>query len=272
MQKLKIPPGVTYTPDIVYGKAGTRELRLDIARPTVPPPGKLPVIVYVHGGGFHAGSHKNDHNLPLAARGYFTINVEYRLSGEAKWPAQIHDCKAAIRWVRANAARYNLDPERIGVWGHSAGGGLAALLGTSGDVKELEGSSGNPGHSTRVRCVLDFYGPTDFPALVNNPNSQKAAGPGLFDAAAGDMLTQARAASAVTYVTPDDPPFAIAHGRKDTTVPFSQSERLYEALRRAGVPCVFVPFPAAGHGGKEFNNRKFLLGCLEYLDRHLRRG
>jgi acetyl esterase/lipase len=154
---------VDVTRDVEYGRAGERSLKLDIYQPTQRRADPLPALVWIHGGGWRGGDKSSGGRLSgLVATGdYVGFSVGYRLSAEAIWPAQIHDCKAAIRWIRANAKQYGIDPDRIGVWGSSAGGHLASLLGTSGDIEPLEGSCGAPNMSSRVACVVDFCGPTD---------------------------------------------------------------------------------------------------------------
>ncbi len=152
---------VKITRDVEYGKAEGRSLKLDIYQPEKPASDKLPVIVWIHGGGWRGGNKSSGSRLVgLVNTGeYVGVSVGYRLSGEATWPAQIHDCKAAIRWVRAHAKEYGIEPNRIGLWGSSAGGHLVSLLGTSSDIKKLEGDNGTPGISTRVTCVVDYCGP-----------------------------------------------------------------------------------------------------------------
>ena len=158
----KVPAGVVYQPDIVTGTGGGRPLHVDAVWPEKLPAGLLPAILFVHGGGWAGGSHKFMRPMFLATRGYFVATVEYRLSGEATWPAQIEDCKLAVRWLRANAPKYHVDPDRIGVWGESAGGHLVACLGTIGPEASLEGEGGYPGVSSKVQAVVDFFGPVDF--------------------------------------------------------------------------------------------------------------
>lgn len=230
-------------PDVVYGRADGKDLLLDIDRPRNPPPGKLPVILFFHGGAFRYGSRKSNVNIPLAARGYFTVNVEYRLSDEAKWPAQLEDAKAAVRWVRANVDKYHLDPDRVGVWGASAGAYLAVMLGVTGDVEKFEGKSGNPGFSSKVTCVADVFGPTDLVQLTEQPDMIEH----LFGKS---LLTDSKLAHAVnpaTYATADAPPFLILHGDKDTLVPFAQSQLLANALNKAGTPVQLITLPGVGH-------------------------
>jgi acetyl esterase/lipase len=213
--------------------------------------------------------------MSLVATGdYAGVTINYRLSGEAPWPAQILDAKAAIRWVRANAEKYHLDPDRIGVIGGSAGGHLVALLGTSGGVEALEGDPGPyPGVSSKVRCVVDEFGPSELLAMgdppgfsahnaANSPESRLLGGPIL------ERREIARAASPITYVSKDDPPFLIIHGDKDPTVPFDQSERLAKALKTSGVEVWFIKVEGGGHGG--FRNPELPRRIRQFFDKNLR--
>jgi acetyl esterase/lipase len=268
-----IPESVILERDVSYGQAGGHPLLLDILRPKQSSPKPRPAIVFIHGGGWSGGK-KSDalgRLLPFAASGdYFCASVEYRLSGEATWPAQIHDCKAAIRWLKANAAKYNLDPEKIGVWGGSAGGHLVSMLGLTGSVKQLEGESGSPGPSSRVACVVDFCGPSDFLAIANgrSDGGRHAYGPvtKLLGGTIEEKKDVARAASPITYVGKDAPPFLIVHGTADPLVPLAQAELLYEALKHAGRPATLVKIEGGGHGigGLEVNARvrAFFDKCL----------
>ncbi len=242
---LRSAPHVEITRDVEYGRAGERSLKLDLFQPKQPAADKLPAIVWIHGGGWRTGSKLSGGRLlPLVASGnYVGVSVGYRLSGEAIWPAQIHDCKAAIRWVRANAETYDIDPDRIGVWGSSAGGHLVSLLGTSSDVEELEGDCGSPGVSTRVTCVVDFCGPTDMNRLRHPAVDLLFGG-----TPADERREEATAASPVTHVTKDDPPILIVHGTKDGTVPFEQAELFYEKLKEHGVDVTFIKIEGGGHG------------------------
>ncbi len=157
----KVPEGTTVHRNLEYVKGGHERQRLDLYVPEKAD-GPLPVIVWVHGGAWLTGSKEGGGPaLPFVGKGYAVASINYRLSQHAKFPAQIEDCKAAIRWLRANAKTYNLDPGRFGVWGASAGGHLVALLGTSGDVKDLEGNAGTDDQSSRVQAVVDWFGPTD---------------------------------------------------------------------------------------------------------------
>lgn len=240
--------------DVVYGKVNGRELKIDLAFPKQESENPRPVVVWIHGGAWRAGSKDRNRAQFLARHGFFTASVEYRLTGEAIWPAQIHDCKAAIRFLKANAKPFNLDPNKIGVWGSSAGGHLVAMLGATAEVEELEGNIGPKHVTSRVHAVVDFYGPTDltvmgdFPSRMDHdapdsPESQLLGGPPKQNRAI------ARTANPITYITKDDPPFLIVHGDLDRTVPYNQSQILHKALTKAGVDSTFIPVRGGGHGG-----------------------
>jgi len=187
------------------------------------------------------------------------VSVNYRFTDSAPFPAQIEDVKAAVRWVRASAAKHNLDPDRIGAWGASAGGHLVAHLGTSAGIAEVEGASlGNKDQSSRVQAVCDWFGPTDFTIMPDLAGTQ-AGGMihKLLDGSVGEKRELARQASPVTYVSEDDAPFLIMQGDKDPLVPTIQSQRLEKALKEAGVKVELVIVKGAGHGfaGKEHGER-----------------
>lgn len=251
---LGAPPAVELTPDVVYNEGSSRPLRMHVLRPKVLPKEPMPAIVFIHGGGWFEG-HRNRGLGPLAhfaERGYLCASIEYRLSGEAKFPAQIEDVKEAVRFLRAKAKEFHLDPERIGVWGQSAGGHLAALLGTSGDVKELEGAGGWRQLSSRVQAVVDWNGPVDFLEPVQLKRwveRQDDAFGKLIGGAPEASKEKAVRAAPATYATPDDPPFLIMHGDADEIVMLSQSESLHGALKRAGVDATLNVVKGAGHFG-----------------------
>lgn len=230
----QVPDGVAAYRDLAYVPKGLSQQKLDLY---VPKAGKnLPLIVGVHGGAFRAGS--KNMIMPLvqnfAAEVYAIASVEYRFSQHATFPAQIEDCKAAVRWLRANAAKYHLDPDRFAAWGSSAGGHLVAMLGTAGNVKEFDVGA-NLDVTSRVQAVVDYFGPTDFPNLPRG--SQEAGSPEsqLIGGAIRDYLDKARRASPITYVSNVTPPFLIVHGDRDPAVPYHQSELLEAALKKAGV-------------------------------------
>jgi len=203
-------------------------------------------------------------------------SINYRLSGEAKFPAQIEDCKAAIRWLRANAAQYGLDASHFGVWGSSAGGHLAALLGTSGEVKKWDAGERSD-VSSRVQAVCDFFGPTDLAQFVVTPGYEshaKADSPEskLLGGAVLENKDKAAAANPITYIDKDDPPFLIMHGEKDATVSPNQSQLLHDALQKAGVNSSLHFVAGARHGGPEFNDPKIVALVAAFFDQHLRSG
>ncbi len=255
---------VDVTRDVEYGRAGERSLKLDIYQPNERAAERLPVIVWIHGGGWRGGNKSSGGRLTgfVGTGNFVGVSVGYRLSGEAIWPAQIHDCKAAIRWVRANAADYGIDPDRIGVWGSSAGGHLVSLLGTSGDIKELEGECGTPDVSSRVACVVDFCGPTDMVIFKHSAADL------LFGSKPADeRQAEAKAASPAAHVSKDDPPILIVHGTKDGTVPIEQAELFHEKLKKNEVDVTFVRIEGGGHGigGPE------VMKCVtSFFDKHLR--
>lgn len=241
--------------DLPYAGTDNPRQKLDLFLPKKRADEKpLPVIVFIHGGGWQNGNKSGGAGrvAPYVQTGkYAGVSVGYRLSGEAKWPAQIYDCKAAIRWIHANAKEYNLDASKIGVWGTSAGGHLVSLLGTSGDVKELEGDLGpNTAASSRVACVVNFYGPENFFTMLPAGAQSRAGGAigALFGGSLEEKAAAAKAASPVTHISADDPPFLTAHGTKDPTVPYGQALELDAGLKKAGVPHWLMEMTGGGHG------------------------
>jgi acetyl esterase/lipase len=267
--------------DLEYSHPESGPLSLDLYVPETG--GPFPLIVWIHGGAYRSGSKSGIWYKPIlnqTRRGYAVASVNYRLSGTAKFPALVHDAKAAVRWLRANAARYNLKADRIVVAGESAGGYQAVMLGTSGGVAELEGAAGNPRESSRVQGVIDFFGPTDFLAMddgasscqtplmhraPNSPESQLL-GCNLEDC----PEDKAKASNPITYISRDTPPFLILHGKADCQVPHSQSQRLYDALRATGVKADLHLLPGVGHGDQRFMTPETDKWVGEFLDSVLR--
>lgn len=249
--------GIRVVPNLPYGgRIRSDKLDLYLPRSSDRP---APVVLWVHGGGWREGKKDHPPAIFLVGKGYAVASIEYRLTNEPKacFPAQIHDCKAAVRWLRANAKKYNLDPDRFGAWGSSAGGHLVALLGSSGGVKELEGNVGNYlKESSRVQAVCDWFGPTDLEQLAN----YKASGPWKPPDLPMQIVTQflggpiaqtkklAREANPITYVSAKSPPFLIMHGDQDTLVPLSQSQLLADAIKAAGSQVDLRVINGAGHG------------------------
>jgi acetyl esterase/lipase len=216
------------------------------------------------------GDKENPPVLPLVEHGYAVASIDYRLSQQALFPAQINDCKAAIRWLRAHAAEYALDAEHIGVWGHSAGGHLVALLGTSGDVTALEGDAGNLEYSSRVQAVADYSGPTNLLYMNSPMRFMRGPSAGMDHDAPdspeskliGGPIQQHPERVAMTnpisYVRTGAPPFLIVHGSMDTVVPMSQAEMLHQALSRVGVSATLRIVGNAGHDFNQIHDEKLL--------------
>ncbi|WP_233200470.1 alpha/beta hydrolase fold domain-containing protein [Blastopirellula marina] len=240
--------------DLTYAKIGDRELKLDLYLPEGAKE-PLPLVIWVHGGGWAKGSKAGCPARRLAADGYVVASVDYRLSGEAAFPAQIEDCKAAVRWLRANADKYGINPDRIGVWGSSAGGHLVAMLGTTSDSGKFDVGD-HLDVSSRVQAVCDYYGPTDLLRMDEKP------APGArmkhLDPASPESLLlggpilenkeKAATANPITYISDKTPPFLIVHGDVDPTVSHFQSELLFDALKKASLPVHFHTIEGAGHG------------------------
>jgi acetyl esterase/lipase len=233
--------------DVVYSRAGGENLKLDLYAPTQPS-GPLPAMVFIHGGGWCGGA-KEDFSKQawaLAEHGYVTITVNYRLSPRHQFPAQLEDVKCAVRWLRANAARYQVDSERIGAMGASAGGYLSLLLGFTESSDGLEGQGGYPEQSSKVRAVINVAGPTD----LARPDFT---GPTefLIIAFLGGSRTKVpatyKAASPMSYLRPGAPPVLTIHGTTDGMVPFGQAARLHAALAKAGVSTRLESISGKGH-------------------------
>ena len=267
-----LPQGATAHRDLAYVSGGHERQKLDLYLPKDGT--NLPLIINIHGGAFKMGSKEQGVPLEYLRQGYAVASINYRLSQHAKFPAQIEDGKAAVRWLRAHAADYRIDPNRFAAWGSSAGGHLAAMLGTTGDAKEFDVGA-NLDQSSRVQAVVDYFGPTDFLQMdahrlpsgmahdpANSPESE------LIGGAIQENKEKATKANPITYVTPGDPPFLICHGDADPLVPHHQSELLEAALKKAGVPVTFYTVKGAGHGG--FKDPKVPELTGEFLAKHLK--
>lgn len=251
--------------DLMYARVGERELKLDLRLPEGGPK-PVPTIVAIHGGGWQNGSKNSAANPALVRAGYAVASIEYRLSGEAIFPAQIQDCKAAIRWLRANAKTYGLDANRFGVTGHSAGGHLSSLVGTSAGTKAFDVGA-HLDQSSAVRAVAVSSGPVDF--LKMGTRQQQASSP--VSRLLGGKITEhpdrVRTANPITYIDRKDPPFLLMHGTQDPVVPQSQATLLHDALKRVGIPVELRLIEGGGHmiGGPDVSG-----WTIAFFDRHLR--
>jgi acetyl esterase/lipase len=270
------PAGVQVERDLKYGDAPGVSNLLDIYLPKNAK-GALPLIVWIHGGGWQAGDKAGCPAVGMVTRGYVTASINYRFSQQAVFPAQIEDCKGAIRWLRAHAAEYHIDPSHVGVFGASAGGHLVALLGTSGAAKEIEGTvGGNLDQSSRVQAVCDWFGPTDMSRFFEHagddnifkPAPDKSPITKLFGGPAAEHKDLVAKANPITFVSKDSAPFLIMHGDKDTLVPLAQSQILADALQAAGVECHLEVLAGAGHGNG-FAKPQVLKMVADFFDKHL---
>jgi acetyl esterase/lipase len=259
--------------NIAYVANGHERQKLDLFLPRGAP-NPSPLIIWVHGGAWQGGSKENCPALRYVERGYAVASVNYRLSQHAIFPAQIQDCKAAVRWLRAHAKENNIDPNRFAAWGSSAGGHLVALLGTTGDVKAFDVGQSLQ-ESSRVQAVVDFFGPVDFTqmarfSLPNTPFDHDAVDSPesrLIGGAVQQNKDKVAKANPITYISKGDPPFLIMHGNRDNIVPYQQSELLRDVLQKSGVPVTLKIVEGAGHGfgGPEIDRQ-----VTEFLDEHLK--
>ena len=234
-----------------------------------------PLVMFIHGGGWRNGDRKACRLAWIAEGGYAVASVEYRLSDEARFPAQIHDCKGALRWLRAHQSEYGFDARRVVVAGTSAGGHLAALLGTSGGVAVLEGATaGHTDRSSRVQGVIDYYGATDFILRSKNQPAKTEEETGsVYQLLGGKVSEQpqlARLASPVTHVGAGDPPLLMVHGERDKTVYLTQSQRLLEAYRQHDLEAELRVEADRGHAWKTPSDGE-REQVLQFLEKHLRR-
>lgn len=278
--KLALADSIKALPDLTYAGNNNPRQMLDLYLPKKRRTELLPVAIYIHGGGWRGGSRDRgvQRLAPFVSTGnYAGVSVGYRLSDEAQWPSQIHDCKAAIRWIRAHAEEYGLDPDRIGVFGTSAGAHLVSVLGTTGDVLAMEGKLGpHADQSSRVTCVADLYGPTNFltmnrtaaPGAKLDHDSPKSPESLLIGGPIQEHPAKVATANPITYISPDDPPFLIIHGTLDPLVAFNQSELLHQAMQLSDLDSTLVTVTGGGHG-KGFpaatNER-----VARFFDHHLR--
>lgn len=259
--------------DLSYVKAGHPRQKLDLY---LPAKSHQPLLVYIHGGGWRGGSKSHVTGLDqIVAQGFAVASIEYRFSQDAVFPAQIEDCKSAIRWLRAHAADYGYDPSRIAAFGESAGGHLTALLATTGSVRDFDKGE-NLDQSSAIQCGIDWFGPTDFPgfrppngkAIPQDTGKDSILGQ-LFGGPPLEKLELATRASPVTWVTKTTAPLYIMHGTTDSLVPLDQSTRLADKMKQAGVDVTLDVIEGAGHGGPQFTAGDKPLKMFQFLNRHL---
>jgi acetyl esterase/lipase len=279
--EVKLPAGIKLERDISYIPNGDEAQRLDIYLPEKASEKPLPLVVHIHGGGWKGGSKYPCSLAPMVNRGYVVASIEYRFSQKALFPAQIQDCQAAIRWLRANAKTYNIDPEHVGVVGGSAGGHLSALVATAGGKDAFPKIGGNDDQSDRVQCVIDIFGPTNFATVMeqavndknvknifafNTPSDPYSS---LIGVGLNEDKAKTDAVSPVTYVSEDNPPTLILHGTHDTLVPYAQSEELAAVLKAKGVPVWLQTLPGSGHGGGGFGKPQIVSLMQNFFDKYL---
>ena len=253
--QIEVGQNVTLEKDIEYVIAGNDTLLLDIywhkhvSKPE-------PLTIWIHGGGWRKGSKNNPREaVRLLKHGYAVASINYRLSDKAKFPAQIKDCKAAIRWLKVHAHKFNADSSRVGVWGSSAGGHLSALVGTSWYVDEWEDVGDFQDVSSKVHAVCDYYGPTDFLRMDDRPgkfvhNEPESPEGLLIGGPIQENKEKTQLANPINYIRQGTPPFLILHGREDKLVLWEQSQMLHDALRAQGQSSELIILEGLGHGGK----------------------
>jgi len=254
---LRKRPGAVVARDLTYGTAGATELKLDLAMPKEGS-GPFPAIVFLHGEGWRAGNRRQmSHFIEGVARmGYVGVTVEYRLVPAARFPAQVEDCKAALRWLRANAGKYRVDPGRIGVVGFSAGGHLAAMLGVTGE---------------NVQAVVSFFGPTDFSTRDWPRDLEREVIVPFLGGSFADIPAVYERASPISHVTKDSAPFLLFHGSEDELVSVDQSKRLAERLKSFGVPVRLVVLEGEKHGFTDAHNQECMKQMMAFLGERLKR-
>lgn len=271
--ELVVPDDVTFQRGIEYANPDGQHLQLDLAMPKTGD-GPFPAIVNIHGGGFRAGTRDgyDGRCIKLAQQGYVAVTITYRLAPKYQFPAAIFDCKAAVRWLRANAAKYHVDPKHIGVTGGSAGGHLALFLGVTNGVKQFEGDEGNPDQSSDVQCVVSEYGPSDFTKSYGKSVDAAEVLPLFFG---GNLETKRREhiiGSPLYWVTPAAPPTLCIHGTDDKYVAYEQAVWMVDKLKASSVESELLTLPKAGHGFKGEDAKKAESAMSNYFNRWLKGG
>jgi len=264
----KLPDNVELKRGLVYGRGGSRDLQLDLFLRRESSE-RRPAVVYVHGGSWREGDRSQFHRQAayLASKGYVGACITYRLSGEAIFPAELEDCKCAVRWLRANAQTYGIDPDKIAVCGASAGGHLASLLGVTSGIEALEGNGGHAGFSSGVRLVVAFNGVFDL-AQTSQAGATQTEYIGKFlGATLADNPEIYKKASPVTYVNNNSPPHLLLHGTEDTLVPIAHARAMVKKLKDTGVKVEVFEAEGAIHGF--FNHPPLFEPALKRLEKFL---
>ena len=268
----KVPENVIFETGIEYAKpSGAEPLHLNLARPKNAE-GPLPAILCIHGGGFRAGKRDSYDGLciKLASEGFVAVTMTYRLSPQYKFPAAVEDSKAAVRWLRANASKYGIDPNRIGVTGGSAGGHLAQFLGVTSDVRGFEGDGGNPEQSSKVNCVVNVYGPSDFTKSYGKSVDAAEVLPLFLGGNLQTALPAHLRSSPLYWVTPNAAPTLCIHGTEDKYVAHEQAVWIIDKLKAAGVEAELLTLQGAGHGFKGEDAIKADKALLDYFKKQLK--
>jgi acetyl esterase/lipase len=255
--------------DVQYSTAGGEKLLLDLYMPSDSGSRPRPAIVLIHGGGWESADKSTMGRMAnfLARAGFVAASVDYRLlrGNENRWPAQLDDVQRAVRWLRANAGKYNIDPDRIGAFGHSAGAQLAALLGMEDTRDNSDPTLAK--YSSRVQAVVDVSGPSDF---LKDHDPDGDAFLAIFFGGSYDKVPNVwRDASPVSHVAKSDAPFLIVHGTQDQSVPFAQAQELYEKLKQAGVQVSFLKLDDGHMFDKPENRKQLALETLTFFNRYL---
>lgn len=265
---VEAPQGVRALLDVPYVSEGHKRQKLDLYLPEPPDQTPRPLLLKIHGGAWRHGDKQGQRSVAnYVKKGYVAVAINYRFSQQALFPAQIEDCKSAVRWLRAHAPEYGIDTKKFVVMGASAGGHLAALLGTTGDVKDFDVGE-NLEFPSSVQAVVDSYGPTDFQVAINTPGYGKrlSAITQLLGGPVDQHLKLAESANPITYISKSDPPFLILHGDADPLVPINQSQLLHAALKQAGVPVEFHTVEGGGHGGEAFKTQEIRKIVKDFLE------
>jgi len=270
--KVIVPDDVTFEAGVEYANPDDQHLQLNIARPKTGD-GPFPAIICIHGGGFRAGSRTGYDGLivKFAQQGYVAMTVSYRLAPKYQFPAAVHDTKAAVRWARANAAKYKIDPTRIGATGGSAGGHLAQFLGVTADVKEFEGDGGHAKESSAVNCVVNIYGPSDFTKSYGKSVDAAEVLPLFLGGNLEKAKKQHIKASPLYWVTPNAVSTLCIHGTDDKYVAHEQAVWLIDKLKVNGVEAELLTIEGAGHGFKGKDAETADKALFAYFDKQLKK-